>query len=124
MGPRFIGLAMLALTATAAHPAEDKLSANALLPGCKVVAATASLWPNDPRFSKAHRCEATLLGLIYLAEPYGVCVPVGVTEGQAARVVVAYIEARPERMHEDFRLLALEAMQSAWPQSAWPCKRQ
>ena len=26
-----------------------------------------------------------------------------------------YGEARPERMHEDFRALAVEAMQKAWP---------
>jgi hypothetical protein len=25
------------------------------------------------------------------------------------------VEARPERMHEDFRALAVEAMQKAWP---------
>jgi Rap1a immunity proteins len=30
----------------------------------------------------------------------------------------SYIEARPERMHEPFRKLALEALGEAWP-----CKR-
>jgi len=43
------------------------------------------------------------------------CPPDEVTVAQRARVAVTYIEARPERMHEDFRVLAVEAMQKAWP---------
>jgi hypothetical protein len=35
--------------------------------------------------------------------------------GKLVRVVIAYIEARPERMHEDFRNLALDALREAWP---------
>jgi Rap1a immunity proteins len=30
-------------------------------------------------------------------------------------VVIKYIEARPERMHEPFADLALEALKAAWP---------
>jgi hypothetical protein len=33
-------------------------------------------------------------------------------------LVVKYIEARPERMHEPFGVLALEAFKATWP-----CKR-
>jgi hypothetical protein len=33
-------------------------------------------------------------------------------------VVVKYIEARPQRMDEDFGQLAIEALTAAWP-----CKR-
>ena len=31
------------------------------------------------------------------------------------RIVVAYIERYPQRMHENFKRLALEAMREAWP---------
>jgi len=41
-----------------------------------------------------------------------------VTTVQSVAVVVKYIEARPERMHELFGVLALEALTAAWP-----CKR-
>jgi hypothetical protein len=41
-------------------------------------------------------------------------IPDGVIVGQAIQVVVTYIEARPKRMHEDFRALALEALFDAW----------
>jgi hypothetical protein len=30
-------------------------------------------------------------------------------------VAVTYVEARPDRMQEDFRALAVEAMREAWP---------
>ena len=40
------------------------------------------------------------------------------TFGQSVAVVVKYIQERPERMHEDFGKLALEALIAAWP-----CKR-
>jgi hypothetical protein len=30
-------------------------------------------------------------------------------------VVIAYIEAHPQRMNDDFTELALEAMHDAWP---------
>jgi Rap1a immunity proteins len=35
--------------------------------------------------------------------------------GQAVKAVVAYIDQHPERLHERFEVLALEAMQQAWP---------
>ena len=43
------------------------------------------------------------------------CRPREVTLGQIVRVVVQYIDSRPARMHEDFRVLAVEAMKAAWP---------
>jgi Rap1a immunity proteins len=40
------------------------------------------------------------------------------TNNQAVAVVIKYIEARPEMMHEQFGDLAFEALTTAWP-----CKR-
>ncbi len=37
------------------------------------------------------------------------------TRGQLVRTVVAYIDARPARMHENFGVLSLEALRTAWP---------
>jgi hypothetical protein len=116
MRPGFIGLAMLALTATAAHPAEDKhLSANEILPGCKALLGEKIL---STDFSQG-RCAGILIGLVYSARIYGACVPADAPGGQLLRVAVTYIDRQPERWHEDFRLLALEAMKRAWP-----CKQQ
>ena len=46
------------------------------------------------------------------------CPPENATNLQRVQTIVSYIEARPERKNEDFRLLANEAMAKAWP-----CKR-
>jgi hypothetical protein len=46
----------------------------------------------------------------------GVCIPEEVTVGQEVRVVFTYIDIRrSNRLHEDFRKLALEALREAWP---------
>jgi hypothetical protein len=42
-------------------------------------------------------------------------VPKKATNQQMARVIVRYVEARPEKMHEAFMLLAFEALHEAWP---------
>jgi hypothetical protein len=43
------------------------------------------------------------------------CPPDNTDNLQRVRTIVSYIEARPERKSEDFRLLANEAMAKAWP---------
>lgn len=43
------------------------------------------------------------------------CMPREVTNGQAVRVVVAFMNANPSRLHEDFRMIAGEALHNAWP---------
>jgi hypothetical protein len=54
-------------------------------------------------------------GLGYASRLFGVCPPDEVTLAERARVAVTYVEAHPERMKEDFRVLAVEAMQKTWP---------
>ena len=43
------------------------------------------------------------------------CPPDNTDNLQRVRTIVSYIEARPDRKKEDFRLLANEAMAKAWP---------
>jgi hypothetical protein len=43
------------------------------------------------------------------------CPPEGATNLQRAKVVVNYIETRPDRKNADFRLVANQAMAKAWP---------
>jgi hypothetical protein len=44
-----------------------------------------------------------------------VCNPIGSNYGQAIRIAVQYIDARPQRHHERFSSLVFEALVSAWP---------
>jgi len=53
--------------------------------------------------------------MIYVAASRGICPPGGATVGNAVRVIVVYIDQRPERMDEQFEALALEALQQSWP---------
>jgi hypothetical protein len=86
-------------------------SANFVMPGCRDEQPT-----DNTRYFKTGICYGKISGLAYMQKES--CPPRGVTDSQKVRVVVAYIDARPARLQEDFRILALEAMKAAWP-----CKR-
>ena len=116
---RYTVAAAVFLSASAASAVEDAtlkadLPAVSMLPACKAFIADDS--PRDIYvLFEAGRCIGLIQGLAYAPQLVGVCPPAEVTYAQRARVAVTYIEARPERMHEDFRVLAVEAMKIAWP---------
>jgi len=112
---RYTVAAAVFLSASAASAVEDAiLSADQMLPACTAFIADNAPSDIDGVF-QAGRCIGLMQGLGYPSRLFGVCPPDEVTLAQRARVAVTYVEARPERMHEDFRALAVEAMQKAWP---------
>jgi Rap1a immunity proteins len=125
---------LLALTVTAATAAEDIESANRMLPGCKGFVANTITSRNDALMMGL--CLGTVGAIAFMAQNSDVAIsalsgegqamllkgsrrcadiPSGVTNGQMVRVVVRYIEARSNRIHEPFHSLALEALLDAWP---------
>ena len=119
-------LAALTLAGTtSAKAVEDRPdSANAIMPGCR--ASLSNQYNDQLEAIMAGVCVGTVNGLIFEASvleqmsarvPHTevFCAPEEVTIDQALRVVVAYIDAHPERMHERFPLLALLALTKAWP---------
>jgi hypothetical protein len=131
--------ALTALTVTAAPGAEVNInSANYMLPNCRDFVNNKSPSGN---LTGQGACAGTIDTLVFMGtilkislEPDGwlaesvrrglaedirqsMCldIPRGVTGGQLIRVVIAYIDARPARMHEPFKGLALEALLKAWP---------
>jgi hypothetical protein len=106
-------LALLAavLLSQDADAQSDTVSANYLLPRCK--AFLANEYVTLSATFEQGRCTGLVEGLKYVDSRS--CAPKGVTLGQTVRVVVAYIERRPQRMHENFKELALEALREAWP---------
>ena len=93
-------------------------SADYWMPGCRDAAALIHFSNDgDPGdLVKIGFCAGIINGISYTGVPSGLCVPVGVTAQQAALVVVQYIDGEATtRMNEDFRLLAFEALQGAWP---------
>jgi len=98
-------------TATAAGPAASSrmFSADFYLGGCKdFVAGKSNFF--------AGRCVGAVEVLDALnADTKLFCPPDNTDNLQRVRTIVTYIEARPDRKNEDFRLLANEAMAKAWP---------
>jgi hypothetical protein len=75
---------------------------------------------------EAHRmglCEGIVVGLSFMGQPHGICVPVGTTAQQATSIVVQYIDGQPARIHEDFNRVAVEALRANWPCSLVPGAR-
>jgi hypothetical protein len=100
---------------TTAATAQDLDSANYALRGCKAFLAGTNGFASG-------RCVGIVEAIAMMAQAASrsqitryVAIPTEVTAEQAIRVVVTYIEERPSRMHESFKLLALEAVLNAWP---------
>ena len=111
--------ALMALAISAARGGEDLYSANYILPGCKAWLASVSKSP-IPIYRKDSRteyCVTAVYGFTARISDNWKCadIPHPVTIDQIVSVVVQYIDARPNRMHERFRTLAFEALSDAWP---------
>ena len=90
-------------------------SDNVVLPHCKF-----ALTDHAERSFLAGMCVGSIRAIARLAATPRASVlcaalPDSVTPEQMVRVVVRYIEARPQRMHEAFFVLAIEALLDAWP---------
>ena len=90
--------------------ADEADSANYVMQGCRHYM---NFGDNVDPFRQGW-CGGIIAGLTFFP-PDSTCLPAGVTRAQVTRVTVQYIDSRPARMHEDFRILALEAMKAAWP---------
>jgi Rap1a immunity proteins len=82
-------------------------TANQLMPACHKWINGSTETPLDQGI-----CMGIVIGV---AQAGDICTPSGVTNGQALRVVVQYVDQRPARMHESFRNLAHEALKAVWP---------
>jgi hypothetical protein len=98
----------LVFTSTATHAEDVSSSANSYLPGCEAaLRGEANL--------AAGRCIGVMEGLAVLGPLNVFCAPDTTSTSQWMRVVLKFIKDRPERMHQDFRVLAVEALKEAWP---------
>jgi Rap1a immunity proteins len=90
-------------------------SANEVMPGCRGMIGAAS----GAGTSDMAACLAVVTTLrnvgTFFAGNVRYCVPLEVTNEQAVRVVVTYVDRIPARMHEPFLKLALEALRTSWP---------
>ena len=103
----YICAGLMMIGCLSAH-GQDIFSAKSYLPGCKDY-----LHHEGNVFSG--RCVGVVEGLGMLRDAHIFCAPEFATTDQFIRLIVLYIEDRPERTQEDFRLLALEALRQAFP---------
>jgi Ssp1 endopeptidase immunity protein Rap1a len=122
MHPVLLGLLAAALLAgnAGAQGGYDSASgiANDVVPACKEFLAREGETTLETSWGRGF-CFGTFASLDYMNQflpPHlRSCPPKGVTRRQAVRVVLAYIERRPQRLHEAFLTLAIEAFREAWP---------
>ena len=104
------GIAMLPVTGRA----QQTFGTANVMVGCRNYISQSST-QNSGNFMQGF-CVGMIQALLVLRRDE-ICEP-GVTLGQEVRVVAAYIDSRPARLHEPFLSLAYEALKNAWP-----CKR-
>jgi hypothetical protein len=95
----------------------DEASADYFMPGCRDAASliTLSVRESEEEAARMNFCAGIVVGLSFMGELHGICVPPDTTTQQAASVVVQYIDGRPARTAEDFRSFAVEALRANWP---------
>ena len=90
---------------------KDFRSGNYMLPHCKALVESKAygIWEGQ--------CGGTIDTLVWVGSslPTRFCPPSPMPPSQPHRVVVGYLERHPEKLHEDFKGLAIEAMMEAWP---------
>ena len=111
----------VAIVSAGAQPPIEDASANSVFLGCKAFAEAQVT--NLQLNQLGNFCSGIVHGLAGVGQyltpsEWQSCVPSTSTARQLARVAVRYIEAHPQRMHEDFRLLTLEAFHNAWPRKS------
>jgi hypothetical protein len=111
------GIALIAammLNCGAAFAEPDQASANFMMPSCRDVVS--GFISKKPDFFTAGICTGIIVGVVFTGAVFNrICLPNGVIPKQEVAVVVQYIDERPARMHEDFKVLAIEALVAAWP---------
>lgn len=109
---------LLIFGGASAFAAGDTETGNHYLPHCQHAISDRNsydVWDGE--------CTGIIKAIIFYAGSFppnkAICFPKKITNGQAYRVVVRYLENNPDKLHLDFMYLASDAMRQAWP-----CKMQ
>jgi Rap1a immunity proteins len=93
-------------------------SADYIMPGCRDAASLitfSNIGESEEEVARLNFCKGLVVGLSFMGQPYGICVPAGTTSQQATSIVVQYIDGQPARIDEDFGSFAVEALRANWP---------
>ena len=96
----------------------NQTSADYVMPGCRDAASLitfSNAAESEEQASLMGFCAGIVVGLSFIGQREGICVPAGTTAQQATSIVVQYIDGQPARINEDFNRFAVEALQANWP---------
>jgi len=102
--------AFLAAAATVSHAQSDIDSAGYALNGCRLLSEETL----DGMFEQT-RCAEKIKSIFRTRNSMANCTPRRSNIKENAATVVSYIEARKDRWHEKFTILAQEALTQDWP---------
>jgi hypothetical protein len=109
------GLSMTTQAVITPASAQASPSANFIIEHCRETSTD----PDRTTNLMGAFCMGQVTGLYdagsFMVSSMRFCAPKGSTRHQAMRVVLAFLDANPHRLHEPFSALALEAMRKAWP---------
>jgi Rap1a immunity proteins len=115
----FVGALCTWLACGSASADEDSQSANYLIEACRILANGSN--PRTPDETlKVGECIGVLQSLSWVGEEMAdprvqSCRPSEVTTTQLAKVVVAFLDANPDQLHQPMAGLTLLALAQAWP---------
>jgi Rap1a immunity proteins len=117
---RIILLTLALGLAGGAKAEPDINSANFHLLGCKAFANGQYSGDGVRTSLTAGYCVGAVTGIAFIIKDSGLAracahIPDAVTVGHEIQVVVRYMEQRPNRLHEPFMGLVVEALADAWP---------
>jgi Rap1a immunity proteins len=115
--PMFGTITVMLLSCGVAIAGSNEPSASYFMPGCRDAASliTFSVRDSEEEAASMNFCAGILVGLSFMGELHGICVPPEATSQKAASIVVQYIDGQPARTDEDFRSFAVEALRANWP---------
>ena len=84
-------IAVMIMDCRVAVAGPNQTSADYIMPGCRDAASLitfSNAAGSEEQFSLTSFCAGIVIGLSFMGQPYGICVPTGTTSQQVASVVV------------------------------------
>jgi hypothetical protein len=112
--------ALLAFTAPARADATDA-SGTMFYQSCMAGASIMEGNPPSDALDKAPMCFGAVTAIInlepFLKPEFAMCPPEGskISYGQMILVIADYLKKHPEQLHKNFHMLAMLALNTAWP---------
>jgi len=96
----------------------NQTSADYVMPGCRDAASLISFsnaGDSEEQASLMGFCAGIVVGLSFMGQPYGICVPAGTTSQQVTSIVVQYMMDSPRGFTRTSTILPLRALRANWP---------